>query len=248
MIREEYANMYSLENNYWWYVALHELVEHYVSRAQNHGPLRLFDAGCGTGRLMTILQRHGEIDGVDYSEDAIGFCRERGLRNANQGDLNLWTVPPASYDIVTCIDILCHASIKNDLSIIQRFYDALRPGGFFILNLPAFDCIRRRHDDAVFTVRRYQKNDLREPMEKMGFEIKIMSYRLPFLFGIIGLKKISESLDPDKTLRSDLGRLASFWNRLFLSVARLDNWMIRNRLPVPFGSSLFLVALKPSSP
>ena len=61
MNKDEYTSMYELETDYWWYKALHELVEFHVKKIAGAGELRILDAGCGTGKMVEILGINWDI-------------------------------------------------------------------------------------------------------------------------------------------------------------------------------------------
>ena len=82
MLPREYRVMFEIEEEYWWYrglrVLLHGLIEQYVAA---DGSAKILDAGCGTGKNLQILARHGDAWGVDIAAEAIQFCRMRGMRS-----------------------------------------------------------------------------------------------------------------------------------------------------------------------
>jgi len=242
---EEYERMYLLEREHWWYITTHALIEHYVKKAGNSAPRRLLDVGCGTGRLVEILQKYGTAEGFDYSDAAIAFCKKRGLTKVWQQDLNDWKPEPGGYDLIVSVDVLSDGAVRDDIGQIRKFYEALKPGGTLILHLPAFQFLRRGHDEAVWAVRRYQKSQLKGPLEKMDFRTQLFSYRLFFLFFVIAFRKTLEKLKRSQTPHSDLGRVSPPLNAYLKLEGRFDNWMVRNvsRL-VPVGSSLLIVAQK----
>ena len=81
MNQREYRRMFEVEDRHWWYVGLHELILAQVGRiaASAGEPLRILDAGCGTGRLMELLASAGSVEGCDISPDAVAFCRNDPL-------------------------------------------------------------------------------------------------------------------------------------------------------------------------
>lgn len=249
MYTDEYYKMYEFENDYWWYRGLHELIRDYIqkladTRTARAEPLHIFDAGCGTGRMMEILSPYGRVDGIDYSEDAIGLCQKRGLTQAQTGDLNTWTPPSQVYDVIISNDVICTSGVTDDMAVIKKFYDALKPQGFLILNLPAFMLLRRRHDIAVFGKRRYRKNQTIADLRKTGFEPIYAGYRLPHLFLIILAQKTLVEPFQKGDAVSDLKPLPAPLNSVMLLIHRMENTMIRAGVPLPFGSSLFLVCRK----
>jgi len=259
MIKEEYDKMYEFENHYWWYRGLHELVRYYVAAVFRAGekrkkssessdePLRIFDAGCGTGRMLELLAEYGTVEGVDYSPEAIALCRERGLQRVETGDLDLWDSPPGVYDVIISNDVICTSGVANDLAVVRKFHAALKPGGWLVLNLPAFAVLRRMHDIAVSGIRRYRKKNTARALEDMGFRMVRANYRLPALFVFILFQKYILGLfsrDESKNVTSDLKPLPSWLNRLLLFMNRLENRLFTCGVPFLFGSSLFIVCKK----
>ena len=46
----------------------------------NSNTLRILDVGCGTGANLEMLAHFGAAEGVDVSDDALEFCRRKGLK------------------------------------------------------------------------------------------------------------------------------------------------------------------------
>lgn len=243
MEKNEYKQMYEVENTYWWYRILHELVESVVKKTGNRN-LTILDVGCGTGRMMELLQSYGHVDGFDYSQEALNFSRKRGITRIQLLDLNIWEPQEATYDVIVCLDVLCSQGIHDDYGTMRRMYHALRPHGLLIMNMPAFKMLKRHHDVRVFVQKRYDKKEMKEKLEAMGFSMAMMTYRLPMLFIIILFKKIVERFQPFDPLDSDLKPLPRWLNRLFLFLGRLENRVICQGVTMPFGSSVFVVAEK----
>ena len=241
----EYRNMYNQESNFWWYTVLHHLIISVIKQNKNsiHS---IFDAGCGTGRLLELLKDFGKVSGVDMSDEAIKFCHKRGLKNVEKNNLNDWDPKIERYNAITCIDVLYHIGIKDDKQVLQKFYNVLKHDGLLILNLPAFKILERGHDKIVHTKRRYKRKDLISKLNEIGFEIKIASYRLPHAFIILLIKKVVERSKKMKP-KSDVnnGTLVGNWLGNFLG--RIENYFILNIGSIPFGSSIFIVASKKKS-
>jgi len=245
MERDEYRKMFKQESVYWWYLGLHELVEFYVQSYPSDKPLNILDAGCGTGRMIEILNRYGVVTGFERSSIAISFCAHRGLRNIKSEDLNTWTPQPEMYDIIVSNDVLSDSGIETDLAVAEKYHTALKTGGYLLMNLPAFVWLRRPHDFAVSTQRRYQKKNIVPYLEKTGFCCRKSSYRLPLLFILILIRKYSiDTFRKKNKVTSDFIRLPSFLNQCLLSLVRIENRMIESGISFIFGSSLFLVCEK----
>jgi SAM-dependent methyltransferase len=246
MEKNEYALMFAHENSHWWYRGLHELVEKYIRcHAKNaHPPLMILDAGCGAGKMLELSQRFGNAEGFDSSPEAIKFCRERQLNNITFQDLNSWTPPTEKYDIILCLDVLYHRDVIDDNQVRCKFHQALKSGGILIENLPAFELLRRNHDKVIYTQRRYTRRSTVKKIKDCGFNRVFASYRLPFLFVIMLIKKIIELFSINKTAHSDLSFLPRWLNTLLLFYNRVENAVIFSGISLPLGGSLFIVARK----
>jgi 2-polyprenyl-3-methyl-5-hydroxy-6-metoxy-1,4-benzoquinol methylase len=190
------------------------------------------------------LKKYGEVTGFDYSLEAISYCKESMLENVFQQDLNFWTPPSDHFDIIVCLDVLYHSAVKSDVEVLKKFHQALKCNGICIINLPAFPVLYRNHDRAVNTKKRYRRKETELLLEKAGMQVKMASYRLPHLFWAIFLKKILLSWLAEPKSESDLKRLPAWLNTILFYLHSLENKLIAAGLPIPFGSSLFLVAQK----
>jgi len=237
--------MFVLEDRFWWYRGIHDLILGYL-RKRSAGRLHILDAGCGTGKLMTLLAPLGEVVGMDASEQALQYCRERGLSRVEIVDLNEWS-PVASYDVITCIDVLCHESVRDIGAVIDQFHRGLRPGGTLILNLPAFESLRREHDQVVQTVRRLRDEELLPLLRERGFAIELSTYRLPALYYAIRLRKALAPPRAHTSPESDLKMISPLLGLLLWWMHWLENRAILGGLRFPVGSSLFVVASKPAA-
>jgi ubiquinone/menaquinone biosynthesis C-methylase UbiE len=244
MEKSEYQRMYTLESGFWWYRVLHELVDATIGKIKKSSPLKMLDAGCGTGKMMEILGKYGEITGIDFSEDAIGFCRKRGLKNLEKGDLNDYVFENDEYDAIVCLDVLYHAAIQDDTAVLEKFFHALKAGGSLVINLAAFEYLKRSHDVVVHTKKRYRKNSFVDDLKKIGFTVQYAGYRMPHLYFIILLAKLFREESKQEESASDLKELSGFMNSLLYNAGRVENWLIKLGFRFPVGSSLFVVAKK----
>ena len=242
---DEYTNMFVLEDRFWWYRGIHDLILGYL-RKRAAAPLHILDAGCGTGKLMTLLAPLGEVVGIDASVEALQYCHQRGLSRVEFVDLNEWS-PAASYDAITCIDVLCHESVREIGAVLDQFHRGLRPGGILILNLPAFESLRREHDKVVQTVRRLRKEELLPLLREQGFEIELLTYRLPVLYYMIRLRKVLSPPREHAPPESDLRMIPPIVDTLLWWMNWLENRAILAGFRFPVGSSLFVVARRPAA-
>lgn len=242
----EYRRMFSVEDRHWWYVALHELVlSRVAAEATAKGRLQIFDAGCGTGRLAELLTPYGTVSGCDASPLAITFCAERGLRGMEESNLQDVTLPANHFDVITCIDVLYHRGIADDIEILKRLRAALKPGGLLIIHLVADPALYSSHDVAVHTRERYTRPLLQGRLERAGLVTERLSYRLSALFPLIATWRRLRRREMAKANRaeevvSDLALPPALLNSALLTLMRLENRLLRH-LDLPFGSSLLAI-------
>ncbi len=248
MNEAEYRTMFEAEDRHWWYVALHELILRFLEKeGQQKGRLRIFDAGCGTGRLCQLMAPHGEIEGCDMSESAILFCNSRGLGHLFRADLNTLGMGSERYDVVTSIDVLYHSAIRDDRLLVGKMFRALKPGGVLILQSPAYSFLRSRHDAAVHTRKRYVRGEILRLLKEAGFTVETASYRISFLFAPVALYRLITKFSGMRTgrqPRSDVSTPPALINRLLLLLVRAEDRLVGS-LGLPFGTSVFAVARKP---
>lgn len=247
MRKTEYEIMYREENSHWWYVSLHELILEYVP--QNNPGQRILDAGCGTGRLLQLLQSRGAAAGCDASDLALHYCAKRGV-SAFKYDLSSCSLEPAGFDVITSIDVLYHRGVLDDEAVLRNMYGALKPGGRLILQVPAYEWLRSSHDDAVHTGRRYTRERVIRMLKACGFIVEKATYRVTLLFIPIALVRLARRTvrlnraNPDGA--SDVKKHSALINALLLVVMKAENRLLKN-ISVPFGASVFVVGRKPDS-
>jgi 2-polyprenyl-3-methyl-5-hydroxy-6-metoxy-1,4-benzoquinol methylase len=161
-------------------------------------------------------------------------------------DLNDWHGKNGYYDIIVSLDVLYHQAIIDDAEIIRRFYGSLKEGGILIIHLPAFECLRRGHDIVVKSARRYTKKKVEDILRESGFSTHIITYRLPLLFILILLIKALQFFIRSSSImeKSNTRPSPAIINSLFLMMVRIENKLVRNKIVIPLGSSIFAVAKK----
>ncbi len=238
---DEYKNILNNENSYWWYRILDDLVDYFVSTYKCNGTINILDAGCGTGRIVSKLSKYGNTFGIDASPTAVEMCRARGLTEVQIADLNEWK-SEKTFDVIVSLDVLYHRSFSNLDNIIKSFHAALNSSGILVLNLPAFNILKRPHDRIVGGNKRFRIKEIKNTLTKNGFSIHTTTYRLPLLFKLILLRKLF--LSDSKNIGSDLSPIYPPLNKFLYSIHRIENEVIKMGFSIPFGSSLFIIAKK----
>ena len=242
MKKDEYRIMFEAEEQHWWYRGLRKISLQAIKKYAPIGKLKVLDVGCGTGILLKTLSNCHDVSGIDYSEDAISFCKLRGLVNVKQASANDLPFEDENFDLITCMDVLCHkgVDVKKALSEIYR---VLKPRGIFVINLPAFNFLYSSHDRAVETARRFTKKELEHFLQESNFKISKLTYWDFFLFPVVATTRLIRKKSDKET--SDIKVPTKIINEFLYLILRTEANLIR-LISLPWGTSVFAVAQKPT--
>src|SRR5215211_7253191 len=129
----------------------------------------VLDAGCGTGGMLTWLERYaggGRVAGIDLSADALDFCRSRGLRDVARASVTALPFDAESFDVLVQLP-----GEGSDEVAMREMFRVLRPGGVAFVRAAAYEWMRSGHDDALNTQRRYTLPRLAGRVERAGFRV-----------------------------------------------------------------------------
>ena len=99
---------------------------------------KLLDIGCSVGCTVEAANARGwDAHGVDVSQDAVDYCRSRGLNCQVVGPLELPFADQA-FDVVVSWHVIEHvADVKQTLREWRR---VLKPGGVLFMETPDATC------------------------------------------------------------------------------------------------------------
>ncbi len=177
MQAHHYPIIYEVEESHWWYVGRRKIIQTFVERIcanLDNQDVRILDVGCGTGANLKMLGLYGQAEGVDISEQAVEFCKRRGLSSVKLGAIEELPYDDQSFDIITALDVLEH--LDDDGAGLQEMRRVLRPGGTLLLFVPAFMFLWGVQDDVSNHRRRYRLPALQRLVEENGFVVEKATY------------------------------------------------------------------------
>lgn len=244
MIENEYEKMYRLEDTHWWFRAKRNYVKTVLDLFLEKKPLRILDLGCGTGRMMDLLQGYGSVFGLDFHQGACHFARRRNAFPLVRGDANRLPFKKNSFDLIGAFDLLYHQGITNDRYVLEQIYDLLTEGGTLIITDSAFQFLKSRHDLAVMARHRYTLGELTEKLQGQGFSIVKKTYLYFALFPLIAVSRLADKIvlalsRPE--IRSDLKETPDSITRVLVSLLSWEGRLLKY-LNLPLGSSLLILA------
>ena len=240
--------MARVEQEHWWYRALHHLVLDSIRRHGVGSDISIIDAGCGTGGLMLYLQGqdYTHLKGFDLSQHAVDICRERGL-HVEQCDLRdmAGCYLPASADVIVSNDTLCFLNEQECANLMGQCFEVLHPGGLLILNVPALKAFQGIHDLSVGIHHRFSRSDLHKLIDLHKFRI-VRELYWPFLLSPLVYcvrlrQRMKMRLTRDYEICSDIDLPSPWLNKILEGITLFENRWLPAK---PFGSSLYLVLKK----
>ncbi len=245
MQQHTYAIMDEVEGSHWWFVGRRSILDSFLKGivAKIRKPdatLKILDVGCGTGANIEMLSAYGESEGVDVSDDALEFCRKKGLK-VQKGLAETLPYDDDAFDLTTALDVVEH--LDDDIAGLKEMFRVTRGGGYSLIFVPAFMWLWGVQDDISNHRIRYTRSQIVERLRTAGYEVERATYAnwtffTPILAGrtimkVTGIKPESENNITISALNGVFGKLFGaerFWLKNF---------------NFPFGVSIVIVAKKP---
>lgn len=243
MRRDQYKIMFDVEESHFWYEGMNRIVKSLIQHLLNQKHFyKILDAGCGTGESILQFRRYGSICGIDISNEALHYCKLRGIQNVSKASIEKIPYKNRSFDIVLCFDVLGHKEVKYPQQAMNEIYRVLRPGGYGVIRVPAYNWLRSKHDVIVQNERRYSAQEFLTLLKGTKFSITRITYANTILFPIIALKRtIDKRLSISNS--SDVMRVPILLN-IALKIPLYLEAIVLKLINLPFGLSLIIVVRK----
>lgn len=235
-----YRELYEVEDRHWWFRGRWAVVQALLARTPLPPSPRILDAGCGTGGNLKRYAQIGRVEGVEPSDDAVRFCRERGLNSVTQAGLEDLPFEDGRFDLVAATDVLEH--VAPERQALHEMWRVAANGGVLLLTVPAYMWMWTEEDVNLHHQRRYTRRRLHEAVESAGWEPQIATYFNTLLLPPIALSRRLPRRGGDKP--ADLERTPAALDRPLSLPMRLEAWLIRAGISLPAGVSVGIVCRK----
>lgn len=220
------------EDNF-WHISKTEFIDIMFSRLKTDN-MKILNAGCGTGNDLKIFKKYGKVCVIDINKKALVKINDNQIIK-KQGDICNLKFPDNYFDVVTLFDVVEH--IQNDRVALNECKRVLKKDGFLLLTVPAFQIIFGSHDIFLGHKRRYTKKRVLSLLNDLL--IKEIGYWNCFLFFPIFIDRFfNRKFNHKKYL------IHNNLNKILSIIMKFENFLIRKRLKMPIGISIYCIARK----
>ena len=238
MERIVYQQMAELDDRHWWYRARRRILAELIRREVHPAAdARILEIGCGTGHNLAMLSGFGHVDGLELDDEAAALSEKRLGRVIIRSPLPELDGVSNDYDLIGAFDVIEH--IDDDAASLASIATRLKPGGKFVMTVPAHQWMWSAHDTVNHHKRRYSKAGLKALIIGSPMKLEAIGYFNSLLFTVaIAERMASKALGKDGgDLELPPAPLNAALKRTFAAERHLIG-----RVPLPPGLSLFAVA------
>jgi len=240
-VEPEYAVRYrDLYRRHWWWRARERLILDVLRRLRpGAGWSAILDVGCGDGLFFERLTEFGPVEGVEPDASLVasdGPYRDR----IHVVPFDRSFRPGRQYGLILMLDVLEH--LPEPVEALRHALALLERGGILLVTVPAFPLLWTNHDVLNHHYARYTTASFARAARAAGLRVVRSRYFFQWLFPAKLGVRLLEALWRRPPAPP---RVPPPWiNRALYLVSRSEQ-LVHGALPVPFGSSLLVIAEKP---
>jgi SAM-dependent methyltransferase len=240
MDRDYELQTHQAEDRHWWYRGRRTVIERVLDGLRLPARARILDAGCGSGRNMVELARHGTVTGVELSETSVDLARGREIGEVVAGSVLEMPFPADSFDLAVSLDVIEH--LEDDLGALREMRRTVTPGGSLLVTVPAYPWLWSGHDEINHHHRRYTRRSLERVAGQAGWEQVRTTYFNSLLLPAAIILRVLDRLSTKTTESSlDLWVPPEPFNWLLERPLSIEAALIARGGRIPAGLSLLAV-------
>jgi len=202
---------------------------------------KILSIGAGTGGDLAVLKKFGSIYAFDIDQNVIDMIYDDMVVEKQVADAQAIPYEDNKFDMVVAFEVLEH--IQNDKKAIAEINRVLKPGGFLVFSVPAFNALFGPKDKAHFHMRRYNKKMIRNLLP--DFKEHRIGYWMFTLFAPAAVQRFWEkAVVSEKKYHPYIP--AKPINKLFYSILQGENYLIGKGFNFPWGLTLYGIYQKNS--
>lgn len=239
----EYQKMAELENSYWWHIGRKSIISQQMKKLKLKPKSKILNIGCGTGGMIPLFEQYGNVTNVDVSAEAIKFSKSQGYKNITKYDGKKLPFNNNNFDMVVATDVLEH--IQDDESALKEWGRVLKPNGYLLITVPAYQWLWSEHDESLHHHRRYTASQLHRLLNKQNFKVGKRTYAITFSFPMIVAYRLLNSMRGKQNTNKDSSYvlLPKSINSVFTNLLRVEAQVLKV-INFPVGTSVLMIAKK----
>jgi SAM-dependent methyltransferase len=240
--QSEYSTMLAIDDRHWWYRGRRRVLRAVLDSLELPPAAKVLDAGSGSGRTLDELADYGRPHGMELNPLGVEAARRRGHRDVRAGALEAIPFEDASFDLVTCLDVIEHTD--DDVVSLRELRRVTRPGGWLVVTVPAHPSLWSRHDEVNGHRRRYTRRTLLTAAEAAGWRVvRRTGFNVVYLApaAVIRLARRGASEGGADADRSELALTPPLLDSALELPLRLEAALVRRGTNLPTGLSLLAV-------
>lgn len=199
--------------------------------------ISVLEIGCGIGIFLRQMEQNTDwkIDGVDINIEALKNSVAERSRLFFYDVMEERAEFKQAYDIVILMDVLEH--IEKPAEFLKACFSHLRPGGAFIVNIPAVQSMYSVYDEVMGHLRRYDREKLLKELDAISSSKIITAYWGITLLPMLFLRKlfISKNASKDNIVKKGFQPPGRFSHAILKFLMRLELLFLKKP---PIGTSL----------
>ena len=202
--------------------------------------LRILDFGCGVGINTKMLSNFGKVSCFDESPEAKKYLKRKFNKNKKIFIKKNLKNCKGKFDLIIASEVLEH--IENDKDQVKKLHKFLKPNGFFLATVPAYQFLFSTKDSQLHHKRRYNLSNFNKLIFPFFKKIKFSYYNfflfLPISLGILYYKIMK--IDFIDRVEKKPNKLINY---LFFKIFRFESFFL-NWMNYPFGVSIIFFGKK----
>ncbi|HEY0645477.1 MAG TPA: class I SAM-dependent methyltransferase, partial [Nocardioides sp.] len=147
-----------------------------------------------------------------------------------------------TFDVVSAFDVVEHCA--DDSRAVAELVRVLAPGGRMLLSVPAYQWAWSDHDVRAGHHRRYTRSEIVGLVKGSGLQVLRATYAFAGVFPLFAAERLRRRLRPAPADDSRLPQVSPTVDRVLMGACHAEARLLR-RTDLPFGSSVFVAAVRP---
>jgi SAM-dependent methyltransferase len=144
------------------------------------------------------------------------------------------------FDVIGAFDVLEH--VKEDDEVLSQMYQATRKGGGILVTVPQHPFLWSQADEYARHVRRYKAQELRNKVNRAGFEVVRLTSFVSSLLPLLIVSRFKQGLSGKEFDPMSEFKIGSLVSATLEKILDAERSLIRSGFSFPVGGSLLVVA------